>query len=239
MKNNIQIHFRCTIYQYIAILTTLLLIAILVSCDEGNRFETEQEFMVRSPKHLFILAGQSNMAFLNTELYFTPIVYDEFMGDVIVVKHAVSGSAISKWYDSGITGPAYETMIDMVNDATKDQITASITFIWMQGERDARLSTGYTYGDNLRGLINQIRIDLAQPDLNYVIGRLGLYGLTDPAYHDWEIIRAVQVEVADESEFGSWVDTDDCEYGSVHYTADGYKLLGEKFAEAAIELLYQ
>jgi lysophospholipase L1-like esterase len=51
------------------------------------------------------------------------------------------------------------------------------------------------------------------------------------------------VAVAEENERGAWVDTDDLNNkkgkDDLHYTAEGYKTLGERFAEKAIELVKQ
>jgi len=60
---------------------------------------------------LFILSGQSNMAGLPPEISFTPTVKEAFADDeVIVVKDAVGGQPIRRWYKQWkpANGPAPE-----------------------------------------------------------------------------------------------------------------------------------
>lgn len=99
-------------------------------------------------QHLFILSGQSNMAGLDPAISFTPTVTDAFGAEnVIVVKDALGGQPIRRWYkkwqpaegDSPkATGDLYDRLMKKVRAAIKDKKLASITFVWMQGERDAR-----------------------------------------------------------------------------------------------------
>ena len=54
---------------------------------------------MQNGKHLFILSGQSNMVGLKPEESFTPAVESYFGKDhVIVVKYAVGGQPIRRWY---------------------------------------------------------------------------------------------------------------------------------------------
>jgi len=74
-----------------------------------------------------------------------------------------------------------------------------------------------------------------------VIGRISDAGLRRKRQSsDWELIRNVQVKVADaDSSHRAWVDTDDLngDTDALHYTDEGYKILGERFALAAIKLI--
>lgn len=53
------------------------------------------------------------------------------------------------------------------------------------------------------------------------------------------MVRKAQVDVADSSDRFTWVDTDDLngKTNGLHYTAEGYKELGKRFAEKAIALV--
>jgi hypothetical protein len=63
------------------------------------------------------------------------------------------------------------------------------------------------------------------------------------------MIRKIQVDVAESDPRFEWIDTDDLNDGvdrrgrtidnDIHYSADGYKKLGERFAAAALELIRQ
>ena len=134
-----------------------------------------------------------------------------------------------------------------VATATKGKELKSITFLWMQGERDAREQHGDVYAASLRGLIEQLTIDLKRNDRNVVIGRLSDYDMANKTYRHWTKIRKVQVEVAEKHQRGEWVDTDDLNDGlnrqgkpiknDLHYSEEGYKILGQRFAEKALKLI--
>ena len=203
-------------------------------------------------KHLFILSGQSNMAGLNPQVSFTPMVEKEFgKENVIVVKSAQGGQPIRRWYKEWKPaegravagnfkpGDLYDKMMGLVNPAIEGKKLASVTFVWMQGEKDARESHGEVYGASFAGLIKQLEKDLKRDDVNFVIGRLGNGQLGGNRYPHWKEVREAQVKVAEDSDKGDWIDTDDCALkgDKLHYTKDGYKLMGQRFAEKAIALI--
>ena len=208
-------------------------------------------------KHLFILSGQSNMAGLQPRQSFTPAVEKAFgKENVIVVHDAEGGQPIRRWHkdwkpDGGDVpkgnGDLYDRLMKKVGAATEGQEIASVTFLWMQGENDARISQGAVYGASLKGLVQQVAGDLKRERVNVVIGRLSDFGKDKPAYPDWELVRKAQVKVAEDAEHGAWVDTDDLNDGitrqgkevknDLHYTAEGYITFGNRLAEAAIKLI--
>ena len=208
-------------------------------------------------KHLFILSGQSNMAGLNPNISFTPAVIKEFGKDkVIVVKDAMGGQPIRRWYKqwkdaSGNapkkTGDLYDRLMKKVNAAIQGKKIKSVTFIWMQGERDAREKHGEVYAASMKGLIDQVAADLKHKDINFVIGRISDFDMANKRYPHWTAVRKAQVKVAEDSAKGEWVDTDDLNDGpnkkgkilknDLHYTPAGYKKLGERFAAKAIGLI--
>ena len=49
----------------------------------------------------------------------------------------------------------------------------TVTFIWMQGERDAKEGDGAIYQASLAKLIAQLEQDLGRTDINFIGGRLG------------------------------------------------------------------
>jgi hypothetical protein len=142
--------------------------------------------------HLFILSGQSNMVGLKPEESFTPTVMKAFGEDrVIVIKDAQGGRPIRQWYKqwkpaSGEapkkTGDLYDRLMKKVKPAIEGKQIASVTFVWMQGERDAREKHGEVYADSLRGLIKQLSDDLGRDDVNFVIGRLSDFDMADKRY---------------------------------------------------------
>lgn len=208
-------------------------------------------------KHLFILSGQSNMANLNVSAYFQPIVVEAFGEEnVIVVKDAKGGQPIRLWYKdwqapSGSDVVAqpylYDSLMNKVFPAIADQHIETVTFIWMQGERDARLKWGDGYAESLRGLYDQLSKDLGRKDVNFIIGRLSDYGFDKENYPHWAKVRNAQMAVANASPRFTWVDTDDLNDGinihgkessnDLHMSTKGYPTLGNRFADEAIKLI--
>ncbi len=208
-------------------------------------------------EHLFILSGQSNMAGLDPAISFTPAV-EEALGaeHVVVVKDAQGGEPIRKWYkkwrpaDGAIpdaTGELYDRLMDKVSAASEGRAFKTVSFIWMQGERDARESHGEVYIASLEGLFSQLSQDLGRDDVNFVVGRLSDFDLNNDRYPHWTMVRAAQVEVATSFDRSAWVDTDDLNDGvnkagktienDLHYSVEGYRKLGQRFAGKALDLI--
>ncbi|BCX47852.1 hypothetical protein HAHE_17600 [Haloferula helveola] len=208
-------------------------------------------------RHLFILSGQSNMAGLKPEISFTPTVEEAFgKENVVVIKDAQGGQPIRRWFKAWkpaegegpeATGDLYDRMMTKVTAATKDQKFDTVTFVWMQGERDAKESHGSVYSASMRGLIDQLGKDLKRDDIHFVIGRLSDFDMDNKRYPHWTMVRDAQVAVAEADPKGAWVDTDDLNDKPVkegegtrddlHYSGEGYKTLGKRFADSAIGLI--
>mgnify|MGYP003639312923 CR=1 FL=1 len=203
-------------------------------------------------KHLFILSGQSNMQGHKPEEAFTPTV-EKALGkeNVIVVQDALGGQPIQRWYRAWkspegevpeTTGDLYDRLLSKVKPAIEGQKLASVSFFWMQGERDAKMGWADVYEESLIGIYEQLCKDLGRDDIVFVIGRLSDWGV---GTEGWDQVRAIQVKVADSDSKSFWVDTDDLNDGvnrkgkeisnDLHYSAEGYKIFGERMAEVAIE----
>jgi len=234
-----------------AILVTLM--AILLTQTQAAPMKQTTEPKV----HLFILSGQSNMAGLDPDLSFTPAVEKAFGKDhVIVVRDAMGGQPIRRWYknwkpaqgdEPKATGDLYDRLMAKVNGAIQGKLIQSITFVWMQGERDARERHGDVYADSFKGLLGQLREDIQREDINFVIGRLSDFDMENKTYPNWTKVRQAQVVLAEGDPRGAWVDTDDLNDGQnrqgkqitndLHYSVEGYRILGQRFADRAIELV--
>ena len=210
-------------------------------------------------KHLFILSGQSNMQGHRPEEAFTPTVEKALGKDkVIVVQDALGGQPIHRWWKQwkspegkkpAQSGDLYERLMSKVNSAIKGKKLASVSFVWMQGERDAKMGWGDLYEEALVGLHAQLAKDLGRnpKEMTFVIGRLSDFDMNNKRYVHWTKVREAQVKVADSNPKFSWVDTDDLNDGKnrrgkdikddLHYSAEGYKTLGLRFAEASLKTL--
>lgn len=231
--------------KYTAALFLLLTIS-MTSCNMFNK-----------GKHLFILSGQSNMAGLKPEESFIPAVEAEFGAEnVIVIKDAQGGQPILRWYkdwkspdgsEPDAQPDLYDRLMTKVDTAVKDEKLASITFIWMQGERDAKEQFGEVYEESLLGLYQQICNDMGTDKVNFIIGRLSDFDLKGERYPDWTMIRDIQVKVAESDPRFGWINTDDLNDGlnrrgkeikdDLHMSAEGYKIMGERFSQEAIRLI--
>jgi len=210
-------------------------------------------------KHLFILSGQSNMQGHRPDEAFTPSV-EKALGEdkVIVIQDALGGQPIHRWWKQWKTpegkkpaqsGDLYDRLMGKVKPAIKGQKLASVSFVWMQGERDANMGWGDLYEEALVGLHAQLAKDLGKnpKDMAFIIGRLSDFDLNNKRYRHWTKVRKAQVNVADSNPKFSWVDTDDLNDGKnrrgkeinndLHYSAEGYKTLGKRFAEACLKPL--
>lgn len=206
-------------------------------------------------KHLIILSGQSNMVRLDISTTFAPAIHRAFGEEnVIIVKDAHSGQPIRRWHHRWKRrktdapeqmGDLYDRLMQKVAAATNGESFETVTFVWMQGERDARENTAYQYARSMSGLLSQLESDLRRDKINLVIGRLSDF--KSELYRDWNRIRKIQERIADERPRTKLVNTDDLNDGlnsegqlvkdDLHMSIEGYNELGRRFAEAALDLI--
>lgn len=189
------------------------------------------------------------MAGLDPKISFVPVVEEEFgLDNIIVVKDAQVGQPIRRWYKKWkplvgdtpkASGDLYDRLMVKVNGATTGQKIKTVTFVWMQGERDAYEKHGDVYARSLEGLLAQLSEDLVRKDINFVIGRISDFDMDNARYLHWSLVRKAQVEFAETTPHSDWVDTDDLNgaENALHYTKEGYKVMGERFARKSIELI--
>lgn len=195
------------------------------------------------------------MAGLKPERAFLPELKKLLPDDEILhVKFAKGGQPIRKWVKNWDEiaaksklparkdpGEFYDQTLKMAKGATGETKLDSITFFWMQGERDAKENLSAAYEESMKTLIANLRKDLGAPEMNFVIGRLSDFSTVE----HWEAVRKAQVKVATDDPRGSWVDTDDTNnkekngkpHNDLHYTKDGYDLFGQRLARQAVLLI--
>ena len=218
-------------------------------------------FADNQAKHLFILSGQSNMQGHRPEEAFTPMI-EKALGKerVIIVQDALGGQPIHRWWKewknpkgekAAQTGDLYDRLMGKVTPTIKGQKLASVCFVWMQGERDAKMGWGKIYEEALLGLHAQLAKDLKwkKNDLGFVIGRLSDFDMSNKRYPHWTMVRDVQERVANSNNNFFLVNTDDLNDGlsrkgkaikdDLHYSAEGYKELGRRFAKFCLTIANQ
>ena len=164
----------------------------------------------------------------------------------------IPGTKPPKPEDNGVL---YNSMMEKVKDATKGLELKAVAFCWMQGERDSRERHSAVYERSLKTLFSQLKGDFPGVPIVFVIGKLSDFGKDnkEPFYPEWKEIQTIQEKVARETPHCSIILTDDLNTGDskphwktkeirkyvddLHMSAEGYQVLGTRFAEASIELL--
>lgn len=228
-----------------------MLSVLIAACANTNNQNQD------SGQHLFILSGQSNMVRLVPEHSFTPVVTRAFgIHNVIVVKSAAGGQPIYRWDKQWINpngqipekrGDLYQVLMNKVNKSIENKSIKTVTFVWMQGERDAKQKWSKVYKSSFKSVVEQLKTDLNLNSINVVIGRLSDFDLANKKYKHWTKIRNIQQQLAQELPNASWVNTDDLNDGygkngqpikdDLHMSQAGYQTLGERFAQKSIALI--
>ena len=240
-------------------LIRIIIIVLLISTGSLHAIEKNNGV------HLFVLSGQSNMQGMDPETGFMTEAEKLFKDEkVVYIKVAKGAQPICRWLEEwediakekgldekhrqrilkGEGVLLYQPILDQYKEMLeKYPKPASVTFCWMQGERDANGGAYPAYKDSLKLLISKLRRDLKRPDMNIVIGRLSDAAPDSPA---WVAMRKIQLEIVDEDPSGAWVDCDDLNdklvdgvmKSVVHYNRpEGYVVLGQRFAAQGYALI--
>lgn len=140
-------------------------------------------------------------------------------------------------------GELYDKLISAVKERTTGKTYDTVTFVWMQGESDSDEMGVEQYFRSFNRVVDRLKADLKTDSINIVIGRLSDKGMDSPT---WVRLRELQVKYAEDHPNCEWVNTDDLNdtkkadgtvHNDLHYTEEGYKTLGQRFAEQAIALI--
>lgn len=152
-------------------------------------------------------------------------------------------------------GTLYDSMMQKIADATQGEKPKAIAFCWMQGERDARERHSAVYERSLKQLFAQLKSDFPDTPIVFMIGKLNDFGKgnKEAFYPEWEEVCRAQEKVAKDTPRCTIFSTDDLNTGDspphwktkqiskrvddLHMSAEGYKILGNRFAEESIRLL--
>jgi len=211
----------------------------------------------KTGKHLFILSGQSNMTGTVKGAFAARVAERFGKENAAVVIRMKSGRGIRFWVADyrqptglgltekkmGSNGMEYKPLIETALAAAKDQSFDTVGFIWMQGESDANNRLSEVYEESFLKLVKQLEKDLDRDDLYFVIGRINDYALSRPDNEHWHRVRETQVKLG-KTPGNAWIDTDDLNGGDVnkpdgdiHFPREGAVILGQRFADKAIELI--
>gem|GEM_PF-64576 len=167
-----------------------------------------------------------------------------------LLKYSIGGASLLDWAPNyskekaEITGNAkfgnvYAQCFEKVDSLMKNEVVEPAAFLWMQGERDARIpEAGKDYYQNFKQLIESIRGKLDKPNLPFIFGMVN-----PPAekYAALTTVRAAQRKIAKDLPNVFIIETDDLEKlkDNLHYNAAGQMELGHRFGEQLKVLLAQ
>lgn len=215
---------------YVSPIDALLVIDAINSVDANPVTEIPAD-----SNHLFILSGQSNMKSMGLELFSIHTDQWAVEHDVNVdyIKVNEGGAGIAEWYDIDTDSPTdhLNTILSQILSTAYE----SVTLLWMQGEADARLKTPISEYDEAFNGILDVLSEATNIEVAKVDGRLSDFAGPQHDVETWNALRAYKMN-------GQWVDTDDLNDfpdspNDLHYTNEGYRLLGERFAEKAINII--
>jgi len=146
-------------------------------------------------------------------------------------------------------------MMQKIAAAANGAKPKAIAFCWMQGERDARERHSAVYERSLKQIFSQLKEDFPGIPMVFVIGKLSDFGKDNRQafYPEWEEVCRAQEKVAAHTPNCTIFTTDDLNTGAspphwrtkkvtqrvddLHMSAQGYRILGSRFAEKSIKLL--
>jgi hypothetical protein len=162
-----------------------------------------------------------------------------------IVKLAVGGTSIYDWArlwnprlafrmtESTIQSSLYTLLRKQIDASAVLTLGNTVnSFLWMQGERDARYPlAANAYLGNLKTFINDLRREYASPNAAFVLGRINPPKAQHPAV---DVIRKAQEVVTTQMPRTVWVNTDELSKAAdqIHYDTNGEVALGRSFAYA-------
>jgi len=134
-------------------------------------------------------------------------------------------------------GNLFEAFLGKIDSLIDKGETLPTAFLWMQGERDARIpEAGKDYYSNFKNFIQAIRQRTGQSDLPFIFGMVN-----PPAerYAALESVRNAQRKIATELPNVFIIETDDLEKltDKLHYNTAGQLEMGKRFGEKLHPLL--
>ena len=92
----------------------------------------------------------------------------------MAASRSSAGTKAGKARPKGVfpVGDLYDRLMGKVTAATRGRDIRTVTFLWMQGEKDARLGNADIYAESFGRLLDQLRDDLDHEGVNYIIGAL-------------------------------------------------------------------
>lgn len=193
--------------------------------------------------------GASNRQRFGPEVGLWKTLHQQFPDThFLIIKYAIGGSSMLDWapnYDAEkakITGHArfgnmFEAMFSKVDSLTRVYDTEMLAFLWMQGERDAKIpAAGKDYYPHFKGLIEAVRHRVQAPQLPVLFGAVNSPAADYPALPQ---VRQAQRDIAGKLKNAWLINTEGLPKlkDDLHYSSQGQLTLGARFGSKVAELL--
>lgn len=153
-----------------------------------------------------------------------------------LIPCAAEGSQLSDWVKGG---KCYEAAVKRAKSAAGSGVIKGV--LWHHGEKDAKVKDfAITYKDRLVTMITDLRADLGQPELPFVIGQLGEFVTKDRNPFVDELRKSINrvpsaiknVDVISSSGLEPVKSTSD----KLYFDAESQEKLGKRYAAAMRKL---
>lgn len=152
-----------------------------------------------------------------------------------LIPCAVGGSPIEAWLPGGYhpstkTHP-WDDMLPRAKAALKVGTLKAI--LWHQGESDSNFEKAPLYQDRLHWVIQNFRQELSSPGIPFIAGQMGRF--EDRPWDDWRrMVDGVHQQLPETVPNTAFVRSDNLTHKGdlVHFSALGYRKLGQRYASA-------
>jgi len=155
---------------------------------------------------------------------------------ILLVVNARGGSNINEWVKGKVSSDVGLAFYDEAVRRTK-QATAHGTLrgiLWHQGESNSGNPTGYM--DKLKTLVSGLRSELNAPTVPFIAGEIAPWHSNRDKFNP--IIRTIATEIP----HSDWVSSEGCDMlkdaSDPHFGRNGQLLLGERYAEKILRMVY-
>ena len=154
-----------------------------------------------------------------------------------LIPCAVGGSPISAWQPDGYhrstkTHP-YDDMLVRLRTARKIGTLKGI--LWHQGESDSKENASDVYEEKLHALINRLRKEVGDENIPFIVGQMGQFK-DRPWNEHRKRVNGAHAALPKKVAYTAFVSSDGLTHkgDKVHFSADAYRELGRRYAEAFI-----
>lgn len=156
-----------------------------------------------------------------------------------LIPCAVGGSPIKSWEPGGYhpstkTHP-WDDMLPRAREAMKHGTLKGI--LWHQGESDSSEQLAPVYAEKLQELVNRFRKELDAPEVPFICGQMGIFEEKPWSESKIQVDQAHQKlpSVLPRTRFVS-AEGLGHKGDQIHFSAEAYRTLGERFADAYLEM---